>query len=156
MPAEVCRFTPVDRVFTRLGAHDRILHGELLLIRTSFFQAHVELIEACPINPLFDLQVTTMFLYVISLFLIAGESTFFVELSETATILQHSTKHSLVLLDELGKSLMRIYSLLVSHVRFFLHISNCLSRCLLPLRGFLFHIQIISLRIEWQLKPTFQ
>ena len=29
MPASVCRFTPVDRVFTRLGAHDRILHGEL-------------------------------------------------------------------------------------------------------------------------------
>eukprot|EP00112_Aurelia_sp_Birch-Aquarium-sp1_P001465 Seg1159.3 transcript_id=Seg1159.3/GoldUCD/mRNA.D3Y31 product="DNA mismatch repair protein Msh6" protein_id=Seg1159.3/GoldUCD/D3Y31 len=58
VPAEVCRFTPVDRVFTRLGAHDRILHGE---------------------------------------------STFFVELSETATILQHSTKHSLVLLDELGR-----------------------------------------------------
>ncbi|XP_065063209.1 DNA mismatch repair protein Msh6-like [Rhopilema esculentum] len=58
VPAEMCRFTPVDRVFTRLGAHDRILHGE---------------------------------------------STFFVELSETATILQHSTRNSLVLLDELGR-----------------------------------------------------
>ena len=32
----------------------------------------------------------------------AGESTFFVELSETATILRHSTINSLVLLDELG------------------------------------------------------
>lgn len=58
VPAEVCRFTPVDRVFTRLGARDRILHGE---------------------------------------------STFFVELSETSTIFQHATKHSLVLLDELGR-----------------------------------------------------
>lgn len=33
-----------------------------------------------------------------------GESTFYVELSETASILHHSTRHSLVLLDELGKT----------------------------------------------------
>lgn len=32
-----------------------------------------------------------------------GESTFFVELAETSTILQHATCHSLVLLDELGE-----------------------------------------------------
>ncbi|XP_072293048.1 DNA mismatch repair protein Msh6 [Eucyclogobius newberryi] len=58
VPAESLCFTPVDRVFTRLGASDRIM---------------------------------------------AGESTFFVELSETASILHHATKHSLVLLDELGR-----------------------------------------------------
>ncbi|KAI4812540.1 hypothetical protein KUCAC02_023919 [Chaenocephalus aceratus] len=58
VPAESLRYTPVDRVFTRLGASDRIM---------------------------------------------AGESTFFVELSETASILHHATKHSLVLLDELGR-----------------------------------------------------
>ncbi|XP_077352530.1 DNA mismatch repair protein Msh6 [Festucalex cinctus] len=58
VPAESLRFTPVDRVFTRLGASDRIM---------------------------------------------AGESTFFVELSETACILHHATKHSIVLLDELGR-----------------------------------------------------
>nr|XP_019947625.1 PREDICTED: DNA mismatch repair protein Msh6 isoform X1 [Paralichthys olivaceus] len=58
VPAESLRFTPVDRVFTRLGASDHIM---------------------------------------------AGESTFFVELSETASILHHATKHSLVLLDELGR-----------------------------------------------------
>ncbi|KAM3863433.1 DNA mismatch repair protein Msh6 [Diretmus argenteus] len=58
VPAESLRFTPVDRVFTRLGASDRIM---------------------------------------------AGESTFFVELSETASILHHGTQHSLVLLDELGR-----------------------------------------------------
>ena len=57
MPAELCRLTPIDRMFTRLGASDRIMHGE---------------------------------------------STFFVELSETSIILKHATKHSLVLLDELG------------------------------------------------------
>uniref|UniRef100_A0A672MY26 DNA mismatch repair protein n=1 Tax=Sinocyclocheilus grahami TaxID=75366 RepID=A0A672MY26_SINGR len=58
VPAESLRLTPVDRVFTRLGASDRIM---------------------------------------------SGESTFFVELSETASILLHATKHSLVLLDELGR-----------------------------------------------------
>ncbi|XP_053099909.1 DNA mismatch repair protein Msh6 isoform X2 [Hemicordylus capensis] len=58
VPAESFRFTPVDRVFTRLGASDRIM---------------------------------------------SGESTFFVELSETSSILQHATEHSLVLMDELGR-----------------------------------------------------
>ena len=58
VPAESCRLTPVDRIFTRIGASDKILHGE---------------------------------------------STFFLELSETASILHHATKHSLVLMDELGR-----------------------------------------------------
>ncbi|XP_066863742.1 DNA mismatch repair protein Msh6 isoform X2 [Kogia breviceps] len=58
VPAEVCRLTAIDRVFTRLGASDRIM---------------------------------------------SGESTFFVELSETASILTHATAHSLVLVDELGR-----------------------------------------------------
>ncbi|NXN93064.1 MSH6 protein, partial [Rhinopomastus cyanomelas] len=58
VPAVECRLTPIDRVFTRLGASDRIL---------------------------------------------SGESTFFVELSETSSILQHATEHSLVLVDELGR-----------------------------------------------------
>ncbi|KAJ8412634.1 hypothetical protein AAFF_G00115850 [Aldrovandia affinis] len=58
VPAESLCLTPVDRVFTRLGASDRIM---------------------------------------------SGESTFYVELSETASILHHGTGHSLVLLDELGR-----------------------------------------------------
>ncbi|XP_062979937.1 DNA mismatch repair protein Msh6 isoform X2 [Elgaria multicarinata webbii] len=58
VPAETCRLTPADRVFTRLGASDRIM---------------------------------------------SGESTFFVELSETSSILQHATEYSLVLMDELGR-----------------------------------------------------
>ena len=35
--------------------------------------------------------------------ILAGQSTFLVELSETAAILQHATPHSLVLVDELGR-----------------------------------------------------
>ncbi|TGZ73172.1 hypothetical protein CRM22_001671 [Opisthorchis felineus] len=58
IPASFCRLTPVDRVFSRLGASDRLL---------------------------------------------AGESTFMVELAETAAILRHCTPHSLVLMDELGR-----------------------------------------------------
>lgn len=48
----------VDRIFTRLGAHDDILKGQ---------------------------------------------STFLVELSEAAVILNHATRHSFVLIDELGR-----------------------------------------------------
>ncbi|KAL5112724.1 DNA mismatch repair protein Msh6 [Taenia crassiceps] len=58
IPATSCRLTPVDRVFTRIGASDR---------------------------------------------LISGQSTFFVELAETAVILNHATAHSLILMDELGR-----------------------------------------------------
>jgi DNA mismatch repair protein MSH6 len=58
VPAAECRLTPVDRVFTRVGASDRML---------------------------------------------AGQSTFFVELAETSAILAHASAHSLVLLDELGR-----------------------------------------------------
>ncbi|XP_060610526.2 DNA mismatch repair protein Msh6 [Anolis sagrei] len=58
VPAESCKLTPVDRVFTRLGASDRIM---------------------------------------------SGESTFFVELSETSSVLRHATEHSFVLMDELGR-----------------------------------------------------
>ena len=58
VPAESCRLSPVDRIFTRIGASDKIM---------------------------------------------AGESTFYLELSETASILHHASKHSLVLMDELGR-----------------------------------------------------
>lgn len=52
---------------------------------------------------MFRFIVTSWFVSNFS-FSFPGESTFFVELSETSTIFQHATKHSLVLLDELGKS----------------------------------------------------
>jgi len=58
VPALECSFTPLDRIFTRLGATDRIL---------------------------------------------AGQSTFFVELAETAAALRGATRRSLVIMDELGR-----------------------------------------------------
>uniref|UniRef100_A0A1B6HAN9 DNA mismatch repair protein n=1 Tax=Homalodisca liturata TaxID=320908 RepID=A0A1B6HAN9_9HEMI len=58
VPAESLKLSPVDRIFTRLGANDDIM---------------------------------------------AGESTFYVELCETSAILAHASKHSLVLIDELGR-----------------------------------------------------
>ncbi|KAL1519505.1 hypothetical protein AB1Y20_023022 [Prymnesium parvum] len=56
--ASSCRLTPVDRIFTRVGANDAIM---------------------------------------------AGLSTFRIELEETAQILHHATERSLVILDELGR-----------------------------------------------------
>lgn len=58
MPCASMRLSPVDRIFTRVGASDRMM---------------------------------------------AGESTFLLELRETAAILQHATQHALVLIDELGE-----------------------------------------------------
>ncbi|XP_030472662.2 DNA mismatch repair protein MSH7 [Syzygium oleosum] len=58
VPCERCILSPVDIIFTRLGATDRIM---------------------------------------------AGESTFFVECTETASVLQNATEDSLVILDELGR-----------------------------------------------------
>ncbi|CAJ0567662.1 unnamed protein product, partial [Mesorhabditis spiculigera] len=58
VPADECRLTPIDRIFTRIGANDRIM---------------------------------------------AGQSTFFVELHETRLVLRDATADSLVLIDELGR-----------------------------------------------------
>jgi len=58
VPAEAARVGVVDRVFTRVGASDRLARGE---------------------------------------------STFMVEMRETAEILAHASRHSLVILDEIGR-----------------------------------------------------
>ena len=58
VPAESMRLSVIDRIFTRLGASDRLLKGE---------------------------------------------STFMVEMTETAAILNSGTQQSLMLLDELGR-----------------------------------------------------
>ncbi|RZC71699.1 hypothetical protein C5167_034884 [Papaver somniferum] len=58
VPGETCILSPVDTIFTRLGATDRIM---------------------------------------------TGESTFFIECMETASVLRNATDDSLVILDELGR-----------------------------------------------------
>ena len=58
VPAEKCRLSPTDRIFTRMGARDSIM---------------------------------------------TGESTFMVEMNEAAIVLRNASKHSLVLMDELGR-----------------------------------------------------
>lgn len=54
-------------------------------------------------------SLTTSWLFFFFVISFKGESTFFVELSETSSILQHATEHSLVLVDELG-NLISLFS----------------------------------------------
>lgn len=58
VPAKKCVMTLVDRIFTRIGANDKLLEGK---------------------------------------------STFFIEMEETKNILEHATKNSLIIMDELGR-----------------------------------------------------
>lgn len=85
VPAEECILTPVDRIFTRVGANDRIL---------------------------------------------AGQSTFFVELAETAIILRQATRHSLVILDELGRGTSTFDGAAIAYAVTRFISSTVRSRCL--------------------------
>ncbi|KAL6560884.1 Mismatch repair protein msh3 [Orobanche hederae] len=73
VPCESCTLSIVDILFTRLGATDRIMTGEIIVLSQTG-----------------ELGI-----------LIAG--TFLIECTETASVLRNATENSLVLLDELGR-----------------------------------------------------
>jgi len=98
VPAESCRLTPIDCIFTRLGASDRIL---------------------------------------------LGQSTFFVELAETAAALRGATRRSLVIMDELGRGTSTFDGTAIASatVKHLVERSQCLS---------LFATHYHSLLDEWR------
>jgi len=102
VPAESCRLTPIDCIFTRLGASDRIL---------------------------------------------LGQSTFFVELAETAAALRGATRRSIVIMDELGRGTSTFDGTAIASatVKHLVERSQCLS---------LFATHYHSLLDEWRNAPN--
>lgn len=101
VPATSCVMTPVDRIFTRVGASDRIL---------------------------------------------SGQSTFFVELAETASILLNATVHSLCILDELGRGTATFDGTAIAHaVTDYLVTKTCCRA--------LFATHYHSLVDDWEMDP---
>jgi len=102
VPAERCSLTPVDRIFTRLGASDRIL---------------------------------------------CGQSTFFVELAETAAAVRGATRRSLVIMDELGRGTSTFDGTAIASatVKHLVERNGCLT---------LFATHYHSLLEDWKNEPT--
>lgn len=84
VPADKALLTPVDRIFTRVGANDKIM---------------------------------------------AGQSTFAVELQETSVILHNATAQSLVILDELGRGTSTFDGTAIAHavMHHLAHKVSCLT-----------------------------
>lgn len=82
VPADHCSMTPIDRIFTRVGASDKIL---------------------------------------------SGQSTFYVELAETANILLNATENSLCILDELGRGTATFDGTAIAHavLNFLINRTKC-------------------------------
>jgi DNA mismatch repair protein MSH6 len=104
VPADSVTMTPVDRIFTRVGASDRIL---------------------------------------------AGQSTFFVELAETAVMLRQATEDSLGILDELGRGTATFDGTAIAHacVEHIVRETRCRT---------LFATHYHSLIDDWTMDPRVQ
>eukprot|EP00816_Leptocylindrus_hargravesii_P006082 CAMPEP_0196817012 /NCGR_PEP_ID=MMETSP1362-20130617/58315_1 /TAXON_ID=163516 /ORGANISM="Leptocylindrus danicus, Strain CCMP1856" /LENGTH=198 /DNA_ID=CAMNT_0042194543 /DNA_START=38 /DNA_END=630 /DNA_ORIENTATION=+ len=102
VPATSCELTPMDRIFTRLGASDSILQGQ---------------------------------------------STFFVELAETAAALRGATTRSLVIMDELGRGTATFDGTAIASaaVRHLVQRNGCLA---------LFATHYHSLLKDWEACPN--
>ncbi|GMH78533.1 hypothetical protein TL16_g07839 [Triparma laevis f. inornata] len=102
VPAQSAAITPMDRIFTRLGASDKIL---------------------------------------------AGQSTFFVELSETAAALRGATHRSIVIMDELGRGTSTFDGTALAHavVKSLVEDTKCLT---------MFATHYHSLLEDWKEEPN--
>mmetsp|Transcript_3918 Transcript_3918/g.7901 ORF Transcript_3918/g.7901 Transcript_3918/m.7901 type:complete len:1338 (-) Transcript_3918:11-4024(-) len=98
VPAISAKVCPVDRIFTRLGASDKLL---------------------------------------------AGQSTFFVELSETAAALRGATSRSLVIMDELGRGTSTFDGTAIAHAVVKSLVEDC--KCLT-----MFATHYHSLLADWE------
>jgi DNA mismatch repair protein MSH6 len=105
VPAESCALTPVDRIFTRLGASDRIL---------------------------------------------CGQSTFFVELAETAAAARGASRRSLVIMDELGRGTSTFDGTAIASatVKHLVERSKCLTLFATHVSSLLFHIWLFLVQAQ--------
>jgi len=81
--------------------------------------------------------------------ILQGQSTFFVELSETANILHHATQRSLVILDELGRGTSTFDGTAIAHAvaTYLVNTINCRA---------IFATHYHSLIDDWREDPRVQ